>query len=118
MVTATQINPKRVLQARLRAKFTQDDLAFKIRELSGGSSRTSTKQISRWENGQAGPHSSIVPLIARACDVAIDYLYAADDDEEPRSVVLLRAAEHHHALGQLMVADVLRAAADREEYRI
>ncbi len=86
------VNPARIYQARLKVG-TQDDLAYKIRQLSDGEVKTTAGRISRWENGTNAPHAEAVPLIAEAAGVSIDYLYGTDEssaaeDEEDSSVDL------------------------------
>jgi transcriptional regulator with XRE-family HTH domain len=111
----TSINGVRVYKLRLEKGWSQDDLAFEMRRVSGGALKTNAQQISRIETGKTtDPRGKVVAVLAAALGVSRDELYASDEDEEPRAVVLRRAAEAARASGDLISADVLFAAAARE----
>jgi len=65
---------------------TQGDLAYRLRELSGGRVKTTQSQISNWERGVAAPSSIALPFIAEATGHAIEFFYTSgpgeDDDEQ------------------------------------
>ncbi len=85
---AMGINPERIESAMKARKMTPDDLAFEIRRLSGGVSRTTGRQVHAWMRGRHEPRASVMQLIAQATGQTLDYFYGTDgepegDDEEP-----------------------------------
>lgn len=82
----TTFSGPQLYAARLKARMTQEDLAFALRQRT--SARTGARTIRRWEIGESTPHSALIPAIAAALGVTVDELYDADDDEEADSALL------------------------------
>ncbi len=85
------VNPGRIYQARLAAKMTQADVAYRIRERGH---KANERSIRRWESGQHAPHANVVPALAEALGVSMDALYqvAPGDDGEEDEAALRRLA--------------------------
>ena len=82
---------ERIKQARLRAGFSQADLAAQIRKLSRGDKHTSPVDVSRWERGKNQPLPDTVALIAKATEVSSSYLLGEAKDVKAELVAQLLA---------------------------
>lgn len=72
---------------RNKHRFTQHDLASRLRERGFGTTQTT---ISRWESGQQ-PNGAVLPALAAELGCAIADFYGDDaDDEEAASMALSR----------------------------
>lgn len=94
------INPKRILEARLRAGLTQDEVAYRLRQRGH---KANGRSIRRWESGQHAPHANIVPNLAAVLGVEIEKLYErseSGDDDEEEAAALRRFAHRAIDAGQ------------------
>lgn len=83
------LQPRKILQARLRRGFTQEDVAFHLRTRGVAASG---KQVHRWERGSHAPRAAVIPALAEVLGVTIDQLYGDDDDEEEDLASVLKRA--------------------------
>ncbi|CAH5448396.1 putative transcriptional regulator [Klebsiella pneumoniae] len=68
--------PKRLKEARLRAKLTQEKLGV----LAGIEEATAYSRLSHYENGTHKPTFELVCEFARVLDVPECYFYTVDDE--------------------------------------
>lgn len=108
------VNPRRVLKARLRAGLSQGDLVHAIRSL--GDFKTTERSVRNWETARPdgrckhAPHADMVPAIAAATGVDVEYLYGGEDEtsaEDDSEAALFRDLEQR--LPSDLLARVRRA---------
>jgi len=88
------IDPKRINRARLAAKMTQADVAYRLRERGH---KANERSVRRWEGGEHAPHANVVPDLAAVLGFSIEDLYqqnggSSGDDEDEDEAALRRAA--------------------------
>jgi transcriptional regulator with XRE-family HTH domain len=76
------VNPERIKEARLRANMSRADLAYAIRDATGGRIKATERSVRRWERREHAPADGVVPAIAQATGEDISYFYGDDDTEE------------------------------------
>ncbi|KZP70374.1 transcriptional regulator [Enterobacter roggenkampii] len=81
--------PKRLKEARLRAKLTQEKLGV----LAGIEEATAYSRLSHYENGTHKPTFELVCEFARVLDVPECYFYTVDD--ELANLIVLYWRESH-----------------------
>ena len=84
-------NPRRIESARLAANMSRADLAYAIRQSTGGQIKATERGVRGWEKGEYKPSDGVIPAIAQATGKTVDYFYASDEDEE--DAALLRDLE-------------------------
>jgi transcriptional regulator with XRE-family HTH domain len=103
------VNPNRIRQARLAANMSRADLAFRIREVSGGKIRTAERSVAGWERGEYKPSDGVIPAIAAATDHEISFFYEQDESDDDEEADLLRDLEQLPADLRLRIVRALRA---------
>lgn len=86
MNPAPVLNPARIDKARLSANMSSADLAFAVRQVTGGRLKPTEQAIRRWAQGKHTPREGVIAAIAVATDREIGFFYeadSADDDEDP-----------------------------------
>lgn len=96
---------KRIFELRKAHGMTQQQLAEAL--------SVTNKAVSKWETGEGLPDISVLPLLARALNVSIDYLLCGDDGRndyaaEKRMESSRAALLAHGALLVLLLFAVLR----------
>jgi transcriptional regulator with XRE-family HTH domain len=111
-VKIAQVNPQAILAARTRASLTQAELAHRLR--NAGLSKVTDRSVRRWETGRNVPSGNVIVALARVLDVDVDELYTtsgSDEDEDESD--MFRLANELEGIGQIDLADTLRARARR-----
>lgn len=85
--------PKRLKEARLRAKLTQEKLGV----LAGIEEATAYSRLSHYENGTHKPTFELVCEFARVLDVPECYFYTVDDELAELILILWSASEQKRA---------------------
>lgn len=98
---------QRIREARLRAGFSQADLAERLRKLSRGDKATSGVDVSRWERGLNCPHPDTVALIAKACGTTPSYLLG--EQRDVKTELLSRLLADVERLVDLVLEERLRS---------
>lgn len=87
------VNGQRIVEARTKARMTQMDVAFRLRERGHN---TGPLQVGRWERGENEPRSNMIPDLAAVLGVTIESLYErseSGEDEEDEEAALRRLAQ-------------------------
>ena len=100
----TRFNPRHLNQARLRAGMSQDDLAYKVRDLSENRVKANHSSVSDHERGVNTPTGETVVLYAAATGQSIEFFYAsgAEEEEDEEKVALSPADDLMRALHRVM----------------
>lgn len=100
---------------RVAHGYTQNDLAVLL--------SVSAQAVSRWENGQAFPDISLLPLIAEYLDVSIDELMGVDGNRNRELLKELRArkraaveGESEKVTNELRILDIYEELGRTEPY--
>ena len=75
MITFGLVFAKRLRDARLRAKLTQEGLAA----AAGFDEFSASARLSQYETGKHVPRFEIALQLAKAMDIPVEYFYARDD---------------------------------------
>jgi transcriptional regulator with XRE-family HTH domain len=75
-------NPARIKAARLAANMSRSDLAFAIRQHTGGAIKTTERGVAGWENKEYAPSDGVIPAIAAVTGKEIGFFYEADSDDD------------------------------------
>lgn len=100
-------NRHRIKEARLAANMSRADLAFAIRQHTGGQIKATERGVAGWERGEYSPSDGVVPAIAAATGQEIAFFYEQDGDDEEEAE-LLRDLERLPADLRLRVVRALR----------
>jgi transcriptional regulator with XRE-family HTH domain len=95
------LHPDRLRALRLQKNFTSEYLAEQL--------SLSTRQIARYEAGEADPASSVVTKMADIFDVSTDYLLGRTNDPTPQSKRDNLTSKEHFVLAALRRNDPLTA---------
>lgn len=90
MQQAPVFNPARIEKARLAANMSNADLAFAVRQGTGGRLKPTEQGIRRWINGTHTPREGVIAAIASATGQDIAFFYEPDPEDEDEDPHLLR----------------------------
>jgi transcriptional regulator with XRE-family HTH domain len=103
---------------RARGHITQEDLAYRVREVTGGKLTPAATDISRYERAVHAPRMAMLAAIAKATGRDIEFFLTEADEDEDEESALRALATNALSIGQYDMADSLlvlaRGAAARK----